>query len=191
MILYRTQNGLLVEESGRYYSVEEASLDALISLDDLYLHLSSIVASTTPVELPESPAFEAPIENQEVWAAGVTYYRSRAARIEESKDAGGGDFYDRVYSADRPELFFKAVAHKVAGPDSEVRIRRGPRGDSHSGSFGGGIANPVNVLAKMIASLHDDAWSRHPAAGASTHACRGRRAHPAAAGGDRRASPLR
>ena len=94
------------------------------ALDDLYLHLSSIVASTTPVELPESPAFEAPIENQEVWAAGVTYYRSRAARIEESKDAGGGDFYDRVYSADRPELFFKAVAHKVAGPDSEVRIRR-------------------------------------------------------------------
>ena len=65
----------------------------------------------------------APIENQEVWASGVTYYRSRSARMEESKDAGGGDFYDRVYSAERPELFFKATASRVAGPGSFVRIR--------------------------------------------------------------------
>jgi len=40
------------------------------------------------------------------------------------KAAGGGDFYDRVYSAERPELFFKAVAHKVVGPNGKVRIRR-------------------------------------------------------------------
>jgi 2-dehydro-3-deoxy-D-arabinonate dehydratase len=66
----------------------------------------------------------APIGNQEVWAAGVTYYSSRRARIAESKDAGGGDFYDRVYHAERPELFFKALAHKVAGPESAVKIRR-------------------------------------------------------------------
>ena len=124
MILYRTKNGWIVEENGKHYPHEEASLDALIALDDLYLHLSSIVASKAPVELDRPLSLEAPIEHQEVWAAGVTYYRSRAARIEESKDAGGGDFYDRVYSADRPELFFKAVAQKVAGPDSEVRIRR-------------------------------------------------------------------
>ncbi len=65
----------------------------------------------------------APIGNQEVWAAGVTYYRSRNARMEESKSAGGGDFYDRVYSAERPELFFKATASRVAGPGSHVRIR--------------------------------------------------------------------
>ncbi|MDR3453460.1 MAG: fumarylacetoacetate hydrolase family protein, partial [Rhodoferax sp.] len=66
---------------------------------------------------------EAPIESQEVWAAGVTYYRSRSARMEESKSAGGGDFYDRVYSAERPELFFKSTASRVVGPGSEVRIR--------------------------------------------------------------------
>jgi 2-dehydro-3-deoxy-D-arabinonate dehydratase len=65
----------------------------------------------------------APIGSQEVWAAGVTYYRSRSARMEESKSAGGGDFYDRVYSAERPELFFKATASRVAGPGSSVRIR--------------------------------------------------------------------
>ena len=65
----------------------------------------------------------APVVNQEVWAAGVTYYRSRSARIAESKDAGGGDFYDRVYAAERPELFFKATGRRVVGPGSAVRIR--------------------------------------------------------------------
>jgi 2-dehydro-3-deoxy-D-arabinonate dehydratase len=66
----------------------------------------------------------APIDDQEVWAAGVTYYRSRTARMAESEVAGGGSFYDRVYTADRPELFFKALAHRVAGPGENVRIRR-------------------------------------------------------------------
>ena len=65
-----------------------------------------------------------PIVSQEVWAAGVTYYRSRTARIEESQAAGGGDFYDRVYSAERPELFFKATPQRVAGPGGTVRIRK-------------------------------------------------------------------
>jgi 2-dehydro-3-deoxy-D-arabinonate dehydratase len=63
------------------------------------------------------------VSSQEVWAAGVTYYRSRKARMEESKDAGGGDFYDRVYKAERPELFFKASGWRVVGPRKAVRIR--------------------------------------------------------------------
>jgi 2-dehydro-3-deoxy-D-arabinonate dehydratase len=91
--------------------------------EDLYGFLTSIVEQGMPGEEGALSSLEAPIEHQEVWASGVTYYRSRSARIEESKDAGGGDFYDRVYSAERPELFFKAVAHKVAGPNSEVKIR--------------------------------------------------------------------
>lgn len=124
MILYRTTNQLLVEEDGRFYALDETSLDALVALDDLHVHLSSLIAAGTPVDLTAAPNLEAPIEHQEVWAAGVTYFRSRSARIEESKDAGGGDFYDRVYTAERPELFFKAVAHKVARPNGEVRIRR-------------------------------------------------------------------
>jgi 2-dehydro-3-deoxy-D-arabinonate dehydratase len=66
----------------------------------------------------------APIDSQEVWAAGVTYYRSRTARMAESEVAGGGSFYDRVYTAERPELFFKALAHRVAGPEEKVRIRK-------------------------------------------------------------------
>ena len=65
-----------------------------------------------------------PIDQQEVWAAGVTYLRSRDARIEESKDAGGGTFYDKVYLAERPELFFKASPFRVVNPGEHVRIRK-------------------------------------------------------------------
>lgn len=68
-----------------------------------------------------------PIGRQEVWAAGVTYYRSRDARIEEAKDAGGGGFYARVYDAARPELFFKATPHRVVGHGQRVRIRKDAR----------------------------------------------------------------
>ena len=124
MIIYKTMQGHYVEDAGQYYRLEGPSWDALIMRDDLQEYLSDVIRKSQPIgdELPY--AMEAPIENQEVWAAGVTYYRSRSARIEESKDAGGGDFYDRVYSADRPELFFKATPHRVAGPNSKVRIRR-------------------------------------------------------------------
>lgn len=66
-----------------------------------------------------------PIDRQEVWAAGVTYTRSRAARMEES--AAAASVYDRVYDAPRPELFFKATASRVVGPDKPVRIRRDAR----------------------------------------------------------------
>ena len=63
----------------------------------------------------------APIDGQEVWAAGVTYRRSKAARMEESQSAAR--FYDLVYEAIRPELFFKADSRRVAGPNQPVRIR--------------------------------------------------------------------
>jgi 2-dehydro-3-deoxy-D-arabinonate dehydratase len=66
----------------------------------------------------------APIGSQEVWAAGVTYLRSKTARMEESKSVGGGSFYDRVYEADRPELFFKSTPHRTVAPGAEVRIRK-------------------------------------------------------------------
>jgi len=125
LILYRLKSRLFVENDGKYYGVGESSLDALLARTDLLQHLKALVGKGESVEDSiDLSSMEAPIEHQEVWASGVTYYRSRSARIEESKDAGGGDFYDRVYSAERPELFFKAVAHKVAGPNAEVRIRR-------------------------------------------------------------------
>lgn len=63
----------------------------------------------------------APVDQQEIWAAGVTYRRSQEARERES--AGAGRFYDLVYHADRPELFFKALPSRVAGPGERIRIR--------------------------------------------------------------------
>jgi 2-dehydro-3-deoxy-D-arabinonate dehydratase len=124
LILYRTAEILFVHYEDHAYPLKETSLDALVAHDDLLQHLKAAIADTPPADHLLQVPLLAPIGNQEVWASGVTYYSSRRARIAESKDAGGGDFYDRVYSAERPELFFKAVAHKVAGPDSHVRIRR-------------------------------------------------------------------
>ena len=68
-------------------------------------------------------SFQAPIGDQEVWAAGVTYYRSRTARMEEAESAGGDVFYDKVYEAPRPELFFKATASRTRGHLDHVGIR--------------------------------------------------------------------
>jgi 2-dehydro-3-deoxy-D-arabinonate dehydratase len=122
--LYRTSKGHFVQEKDAYYRVKETSWDALVAHDDLARFLRTIVSHGNPTQEFSESTLEAPIGQQEVWAAGVTYYRSRAARMEESKDAGGGNFYDRVYSAARPELFFKATPHRVAGPNSKVNIRK-------------------------------------------------------------------
>jgi 2-dehydro-3-deoxy-D-arabinonate dehydratase len=65
-------------------------------------------------------SLRAPIDRQEVWAAGVTYLRSRDARMEESSQR---DVYDRVYEADRPELFLKATPNRVSGPGEAIAIR--------------------------------------------------------------------
>jgi 2-dehydro-3-deoxy-D-arabinonate dehydratase len=123
MKLYRTDAGPFVEHDGNYFRVPRISWDALVMHDDLYAHLLAIVSAGRGAQDFPPVEIEAPIESQEVWAAGVTYYRSRSARMEESKSAGGGDFYDRVYSAERPELFFKATASRVVGHGGQVRIR--------------------------------------------------------------------
>ena len=126
MKLYRVSTGALVELNDRAY-LYETDWNELINRDDLKLHLSEIISGLPPAnrELYREPL--APIESQEVWAAGVTYFRSRTARMAESHDAGADNFYDRVYTAERPELFFKASPHRVAGPGQMVRIRRDSR----------------------------------------------------------------
>jgi 2-dehydro-3-deoxy-D-arabinonate dehydratase len=123
MILYRTKSGWLVEEAGRVVGLEMASLDELLAREDLFAWLEELLHEAASGRVIESRELLAPVGTQEVWAAGVTYQRSRTARMEESKDAGGGDFYDRVYSAERPELFFKSQPYKVVGPGAAVGIR--------------------------------------------------------------------
>jgi len=114
---------VFVEEEEQHYLIAHRSWDALLSRDDLPELLAEFVARGDSYERFHEGEVLAPIEGQEVWAAGVTYYRSRGARMEESKDAGGGNFYDRVYSAERPELFFKSTASRTVGTGGKVRIR--------------------------------------------------------------------
>ncbi len=127
MKLYRTRHGITLQFDKVFYRPELPDWDALVNRDDLYQYLSRIICDT-PV-LDESQMADAglmlpPLVNQEVWAAGVTYFRSKVARMEESQDSGGGTFYDRVYDAERPELFFKSSPGKVVGTGGKVRIRR-------------------------------------------------------------------
>jgi len=120
--LFRTSNAILVEEQGSYFPLHTRDWDELIRSRNLVDQVRSVM-SKDPVPSPDPATLLPPIVNQEVWAAGVTYFRSRSARIEESKGAGGGNFYDRVYTATRPELFFKATGRRVVGPGAAVRIR--------------------------------------------------------------------
>ena len=122
MKLYRTSKGVFVENSGKFYESETSDWDDLVCSPDFHSRLNRVLGKV-PVASPDPAMILAPIVNQEVWAAGVTYYRSRSARMEESKDTGGGSFYDRVYAAERPELFFKATGRRVVGPNAAVRIR--------------------------------------------------------------------
>lgn len=99
---------------------------------DRDLTLTAILEAPNPAEAAANAAKEdlplasvrllAPIDEQEVWAAGVTYKRSQKARMEESEQAAS--FYDLVYSAPRPELFFKATPHRVVGPNQPIRVRQ-------------------------------------------------------------------
>ncbi|WP_182867093.1 fumarylacetoacetate hydrolase family protein [Stieleria mannarensis] len=100
--------------------------DELATLADLIAHATPIAAAeslqTEPaITIDDSIRWLPPIDDQEVWAAGVTYKRSQTARMEESEAAAS--CYDRVYNADRPELFFKATPHRVAGHGQPLRIR--------------------------------------------------------------------
>jgi 2-dehydro-3-deoxy-D-arabinonate dehydratase len=122
MKLYRWRNGVVAEQSGLFYPVNAPSWDDLITREDLPIFLSQLTRAAAPSDAPPQGLLP-PIGSQEVWAAGVTYYRSRNARMEESKSAGGGDFYDRVYHATRPELFFKSMPHRVVGNGGKVAIR--------------------------------------------------------------------
>jgi 2-dehydro-3-deoxy-D-arabinonate dehydratase len=126
MKLYRTASGCLIEQDG-FHLFADACWDELITRDDLEDHLKRSIGTFpvlagSPLAAPQ--ALLAPIGSQEVWAAGVTYHRSRTARIEESKSTGGENFYDRVYNAERPELFFKATPNRVVGHCGKVAIRQ-------------------------------------------------------------------
>ncbi|MFO7445165.1 MAG: fumarylacetoacetate hydrolase family protein [Ignavibacteriaceae bacterium] len=126
MKLYKTRDGIIIENGNSFY-LQEINWDEFINDDNLFTKLNEIVYSTKPVENGKqmiSSGLEAPIESQEIWASGVTYMRSKVGRQEESKNAGGAIYYQNVYEAERPELFFKAGKNRTVGHRSNVRIRK-------------------------------------------------------------------
>jgi len=127
MKLYRTLHSILLEKENQYYRLHESDWDTVVNRDDLHQWLVTQTESLLLLPFNDGspmPEIIPPIGTQEVWASGVTYFRSREARMEESEKAGGGSFYDRVYSAERPELFFKSNAWRVVGDSGKVRIRK-------------------------------------------------------------------
>lgn len=129
MKIYKLQSGILVDYNNQCFLLGGQNWDAFINRDNLYKDVISSLSHLNPLTEAEKQEkidreLLPPIGSQEVWAAGVTYLRSKVARQEESKEAGGGDFYDKVYDAPRPELFFKATAHRVVGSGQGVNIRK-------------------------------------------------------------------
>ncbi len=126
MILYRTTAGLFVEHSGVFKRLTD-DWDTLFNKRDLLGYLRAIKGADPLRRLPRGATLLPPIGSQEVWAAGVTYARSRTARMSESSSGGGSSFYDHIYHAERPELFFKATPHRVVGHAGLMRLRRDSR----------------------------------------------------------------
>jgi 2-dehydro-3-deoxy-D-arabinonate dehydratase len=127
MKLYRTRAGTVIEAGGKTVLVSLDWDDVFRSADPSALLRNAVIGATVDSAALIEAGVLAPIGRQEVWAAGVTYYRSRDARMAESQDAAGADFYARVYEAERPELFFKNSAHRVVGPGGQVRLRSDSR----------------------------------------------------------------
>jgi 2-dehydro-3-deoxy-D-arabinonate dehydratase len=155
--IFRTQTDFIIAVDGQQYQTTDFSFDELFTASDPSLWLRAKLAGCQPAA-PRDPGatpWLAPIGSQEVWAAGVTYFRSRTARMEEAEAAGGDIFYDKVYEAERPELFFKATPTRTRGHLAPIRIRTDSTWDvpepeltlainSHGRVFGYTIGNDVS-----------------------------------------------
>jgi len=127
MRLYKTAGGIIIEAGQVCFQLPLQNWDAYINRDDLHEQMKKDTAARKPagdLGWLQDQTILAPIESQEIWAAGVTYLRSKVARMEESKESGGDTFYDKVYDAERPELFFKGTALRAVGDGGYVRIRK-------------------------------------------------------------------
>jgi 2-dehydro-3-deoxy-D-arabinonate dehydratase len=113
--------GAVQDEKIHYFAAAASLADVLAAPDPSSL-ARQLLAQSTRSELLKDVKLLTPLDRQEVWAAGVTYKRSKVAREEES--VGAAQFYDKVYTAARPEIFMKSAAWRVIGPADAVRIRK-------------------------------------------------------------------
>jgi len=123
--IYKKNKIVQIEYNDLFYELQIQDWDSFINRENLFeaikLELKNVdpIANGSPLEF-----VDAPIGNQEVWAAGVTYLRSKEARMGEAKASGGDVFYNKVYDAERPELFFKATSQRVVGHGDFIHIRK-------------------------------------------------------------------
>lgn len=118
--IYRVDGGIQIENShGSSTNVINKPWDDFINQDNLWGFCQNQDFPNTTLEKTQIP-----IDSQEIWAAGVTYLRSKVARMEESKESGGDTFYDKVYDAERPEIFYKGNKLRAVGNHGFVRIRK-------------------------------------------------------------------
>jgi 2-dehydro-3-deoxy-D-arabinonate dehydratase len=123
MKLYKTTSGIIIEANEKFYRSNAKNWDVYINQDNLFEVIVADIQTLKEFSWNREGIL-APIQNQEIWASGVTYMRSREARMSESKESGGADFYAKVYEAERPELFFKSTAARCVGTGEKVRIRK-------------------------------------------------------------------
>ncbi|HUH18548.1 fumarylacetoacetate hydrolase family protein [Albibacterium sp.] len=126
MRIYNTTKGILIQSDKSFYLVND-NWDDFFNNDNLYDKVQDIVKQGSTIDNAEdiiAAHLLVPMQSQELWASGVTYFNSKLGRQEESKDAGGGDYYERVYNADRPELFFKATVNRTVPSGGKVNIRK-------------------------------------------------------------------
>jgi 2-dehydro-3-deoxy-D-arabinonate dehydratase len=126
MKIYKTALGILIQDEKTVFLAENHDWDSLVNRDNLYEYLCVLKAKSAHYseDILTPRIVKTPISQQEIWAAGVTYLRSREARMDEAKESGAADFYAKVYEAERPELFFKSAAHRCAGDGQAVHIRK-------------------------------------------------------------------
>lgn len=122
--IYLTPQGIQIQDQeGKCIQANEANWDLFINQKNLFdVCKSEMRSSDQAISQISNP--KCPIGQQEIWAAGVTYLRSKVARMEESKESGGDTFYDKVYSAERPEIFYKGNKLRSVGPGGKVKIRK-------------------------------------------------------------------
>ena len=124
MKIFKTAAGIVIEQEAKFYLLKDENWDAFINDDNILKKILSLIPSLTAGGSELIKDVAAPVGNQELWACGVTYMRSKVGRQEESKLSGGADFYAKVYEAERPEVFFKATAHRIVGQGKKVNIRK-------------------------------------------------------------------
>ena len=125
MKLYKTKQGIVIENENGSYLLPNEDWDSFVNDDALFQKMKEKIRDLSPSQTNIIENILPPVgSRQELWACGVTYLKSKIGRQEESKDAGGGDFYARVYEAERPEVFFKATPHRIVGTNDKVRIRK-------------------------------------------------------------------